>query len=261
MLKVKKWARDVDMRKEKFIKRSDLEIREAIEDAFLYDPRLLSFDINIDVDSGLVVLRGVVDNLQSKIAAERDALNTTGVISVSNLIKVEPIDDFTEEKIRKNVKNALLFNSITESYEIKVSVNDNTVTLDGVVDSFTEKSAAENTAFRANGVTRVKNNLKVKNTGVITHNPYVDDGYLHDYRWLSNVDIISTMPDSELKKSVQGEFLWSPYVDGDDINISVNDGVVTLKGDVHSWNEYYAAEENAYEGGAIGVVNKLRVKL
>jgi osmotically-inducible protein OsmY len=42
---------------------------------------------------------------------------------------------------------------------------------------------------------------------------------------------------------------WSPFVDSDDVNVTVDDGVVTLTGAVDSWSEYNAAANNAYEGG------------
>jgi osmotically-inducible protein OsmY len=48
-------------------------------------------------------------------------------------------------------------------------------------------------------------------------------------------------------------------VDSDAITVIVEDGVVILKGTVDSWSEYAAAREDAYEGGALRVINDLRV--
>lgn len=42
-------------------------------------------------------------------------------------------------------------------------------------------------------------------------------------------------------------------------NVSVEDGVATLTGAVDSWTEYNAARENAFQGGAVTVITKLRV--
>jgi hypothetical protein len=44
------------------------------------------------------------------------------------------------------------------------------------------------------------------------------------------------------------------------VNIDVRDGRVVLTGTVETWREYHAAEENAYEGGALIVSNRLEVK-
>ena len=43
------------------------------------------------------------------------------------------------------------------------------------------------------------------------------------------------------------------------MNVSVTNGVATLRGAVNSWAEYRAATENALEGGAVGVINQLKV--
>jgi osmotically-inducible protein OsmY len=52
---------------------------------------------------------------------------------------------------------------------------------------------------------------------------------------------------------------WSPFVDSDDVTVSVEAGVATLTGSVDSLGEYNAARENAFEGGAITVINKLEL--
>jgi len=41
----------------------------------------------------------------------------------------------------------------------------------------------------------------------------------------------------------------------------VDDGTATLTGTVESWNEFWAAEENALEGGAVAVDNDLIVDI
>ena len=48
-------------------------------------------------------------------------------------------------------------------------------------------------------------------------------------------------------------------MDEDQVNVTVFDGVVALNGNVETWSERKAAEDNAYEGGAKKVVNNLTV--
>jgi osmotically-inducible protein OsmY len=67
--------------------------------------------------------------------------------------------------------------------------------------------------------------------------------------------------DWRIEEDIRDQFLWTPYVDGEQIAVAVNDGVATLTGTVDSWFEYRAAAQNAYEGGARKVVNKLRVRV
>ena len=66
-------------------------------------------------------------------------------------------------------------------------------------------------------------------------------------------------PDWEIREDVKDQLWWSPFADEDDINVSVNDGVVTLSGTVDSWSEHDDAEKNAFQGGAKDVTNSLVV--
>jgi osmotically-inducible protein OsmY len=259
-LKVEKWARDDELRKQKYIAKSDAEIRDAVKDALFYDPRVNTFNVDVSVVNGGVTLQGVVDNLEAKIAAQRDAGRTVGVISVNNLLKVRPVTELSDSKIAENIRNALLRNAYTNSYEITVRVQDQTAYLAGVVDSYFEKAEAQNVAFRANGVNKVRNNLVVGNPTTVVYDPYVDNWSIYDYPWYSGPIAIQNKSDWQIAQDIQDELWWSPFVDSDDITVSVVGGVATLTGTVDSWSEYYDARENAFEGGAISVINKLDVK-
>lgn len=74
----------------------------------------------------------------------------------------------------------------------------------------------------------------------------------HEYDWKWRTDW-------EIKDNVNEQLTWSLFVDASDINVTVDDGIVTLEGEVENWSEYNTAEENAFEGGAKDVRNKLTV--
>lgn len=78
-LRVAHWARSPDLRKDKYVTKSDPEIREVIQDTLRQDPRTSSLTIDVIVAHGIVTLRGNVDNLASKRAAAQDARNIIGV--------------------------------------------------------------------------------------------------------------------------------------------------------------------------------------
>lgn len=261
-LEVAKWARDESLRTKKYVARSDLEVREAVQDALLYDPRVSPFTIQIKVNNGNVTLRGVVDNHKARIAAERDARNTVSVISVNNFIKVRPNANVSDKKIAENVRNALLRSPFADSNDIDVDVNNQIVRLEGAVDSYFEKAEAENIALLANGVTRVRNNLTVINPIALIYDPYVYDWSIYDYAWYDGVpNSIANKDDWEIKQDIEDELAWSPFVDSEDVNVRVMNGIATLTGTVDSIRENNAAETNAFEGGAIGVINKLNITL
>ena len=68
--------------------RTDAELAHTIETALLYDPRVYSFNPEIDVSDGFVTLSGTVNNFRAREAAGQDARNTVGVNGVANHIEV-----------------------------------------------------------------------------------------------------------------------------------------------------------------------------
>jgi osmotically-inducible protein OsmY len=257
-LDVKWWARNDELRKDKYVVKSDEELARAVEDALLYDPRVQSFEIDADADAGMVTLRGTVDNLMAKRAAERDAENTVGVVGVVNRIRVRPSTP-TDEEIAENVRQALKRDPEVDRYEINVSVVDGQVYLTGVVDSYFEKGQADDVAARVYGVTEVKNNLDVDYDDPLVYDPYLDDYDPYDYDWYDYEPGYTFLRDEEIEEEIQDEMFWSPYVDSQEVNISVEDGVATLTGQVDTWTEYDNATEEAYEGGATWVYNRMTV--
>jgi len=70
------------------------------------------------------------------------------------------------------------------------------------------------------------------------------------------------MTDKELKQYVQSALDWEPSVDATDIGVSVDEGVVTLRGNVESYTEKIAAERVALRTyGVKAVANDLIVRL
>lgn len=70
------------------------------------------------------------------------------------------------------------------------------------------------------------------------------------------------MIDKELKQQVQSALEWDPSVDTSDIGLSVDEGVVTLRGNVRSYVERLTAEKVALRVyGVKGVANDLVVHL
>jgi osmotically-inducible protein OsmY len=70
------------------------------------------------------------------------------------------------------------------------------------------------------------------------------------------------MTEKELKQQVQNALDWDPSLDASDIGISVDEGVVTLRGNVGSYAEKVAAERVAlHVFGVRGLANDLVVHL
>jgi osmotically-inducible protein OsmY len=70
------------------------------------------------------------------------------------------------------------------------------------------------------------------------------------------------MIDKDLKQHVQNALDYEPGVDASDIGVSVDEGVVTLRGNVGSYTEKIAAERVALRVyGVKAVANDLVVRL
>jgi osmotically-inducible protein OsmY len=63
--------------------------------------------------------------------------------------------------------------------------------------------------------------------------------------------------DDRIEEDIESELFWSFFVDSDNVEVSVDDGIATLTGVVGSWQELKAAVENAFDGGAVGVRSEM----
>jgi osmotically-inducible protein OsmY len=234
-LKVEWWARDSMQREEKYQTRSDEEIRKAIEEAFLYDPRVYAFAPHIDMNNGVVTLTGTVENLRAKKAAAQDARNTIGVVYVKNHLKVRPQKIYSDQQISDQVKKAIEMDPMLDRLKITVTTVNGKVYLNGRVHSEYEKRHAENITSRQWGVIEVENNLIV------------------EQEW-------ERKSDAKIEEDVENELFWSPFVNSENIQVEVENANVILRGTVNTRYQAQLAVENAYEGGANRVLNNLTVK-
>ncbi len=233
-IEIRWWMRDDMRRKSTYVTRTDEEIKSAVKDAFLYDPRLYSFNPEVTVDDGTVTLTGVVSNLRAKQAAEQDARNTVGVWRVKNHLKIRPEMRPLDSELEEQVGQAIGENPYVSRFDVVVDAHNGRVTLSGIVNNSFEKTIAKQVASTVKGVTGVTNNL--------------------DYEYVWN-----WKPDMEIKEDVRDELFWSPFVEHDEVNVDVDRGVVTLDGNVDTWSERFNAEDAAWDAGAKDVRNHLTV--
>ena len=257
-LKVEGWARDDNLRKNKYVTKSDDEITNAVKDAFLYDPRVFSFNPDISVRDGVVYLNGVVDNLKAKQSAEQDAKNVVGVLRVKNYLKVRPVSIPDNDDLKAKIESEILMDPVLKLWKIDVKANNGIVYLNGAVDSYFEKTKAEDLVSKTKGVINVENNLSVyDNNDYFFYNNYGWNTYYPPY-------LVDVKPayrsDEAIKENIIEELWWSPYVNQEEVTVVVKDGKAILSGTVDTKREKLFAEINALEGGAMKVENNLKVE-
>ncbi len=235
-LEVRKWERDPELRGDKYRPEAEEDIEQALEEALHYKVVGVVPEIRAEVEDGRATLQGVVRTVAAKRAAEEVAWKTVGVRSVRNFIKVRNDEErgLDDDALEQILENAFDWNPLFEASGIRVRVVDGTAYLNGEVGSRTLKLQAEEVASRRRGITEVVNNLNVPDgTEAVVYS------------------------DTELRENVEDRFFWSPFIDGEDISVSVDDEVVTLSGKVDTDREERLAVQSALEAGADGVRNRL----
>ena len=125
---------------------------------------------------------------------------------------------------------------IPESLEIAVAALDGIVTLRGTVESFSQRRAAAQDAKKVDGVYDIDNQLKVSLTGA------------------------NRRDDDEIRGAALQNLVWDIEVPSDFVDVKVEDGWVTLKGDVSYQFESDAAYDDvASLYGVLGVTNEIVV--
>jgi osmotically-inducible protein OsmY len=134
-----------------------------------------------------------------------------------------------DEKLKKRIIDQLYWDSRIDASNVKVEVNGRIVQLTGTVPNYAASEAALFTTWSIKGVIGIENKLEVK--------PLID----------------GTVPiDSDIEKNIRQFLSWNRSIYGPQIDLSVEAGVVTLKGTVDAFWKKMKAEDLASH--ALGVV-------
>jgi osmotically-inducible protein OsmY len=140
----------------------DDRIEDAFKNSHVYRTELRKTDLSVDAESGVVTLKGKVDNEDQKRLAEDTARSLPGVVRVDNQVRVtnEPKES-SDEWIALKVRGALLFHRNVSATNTNVAVHDGVVTLTGTAKTDAEKALASEYAADVKGVTRVDNQIRI----------------------------------------------------------------------------------------------------
>ncbi len=142
-------------------------------------------------------------------------------------------------------ESTLLFNTNLNSFDINTDVKNGKVILTGKVDTSVDKALAEELVSSLEGVTEVDNNLTIVNKKTMSK----DD------------EVMQQLKDSKVETVVKTRLLFESEVSGMDIEVEVDEGVVTLKGKVDSDSERQLAQAIAENTEDVTeVVNNLELQ-
>jgi hyperosmotically inducible protein len=145
--------------------RKDLQVARDVQKQVLTYPQFSIFDsVHMQIDEGVVTLLGKVTMPYKKNDLEKRVAKIDGVHQVVNRITVLPVSTFDDE-LRFRIARAIYGNSNFWNYgsmanpPIHIIVENGHVTLDGVVNSNTDRMLARSIASSF-GAFSVTNDLK-----------------------------------------------------------------------------------------------------
>lgn len=154
---VKAVAEEIEVRFAFDPKTSDDEIAARIVQLFNWDISVPDDRIQVKVEKGYVTLTGEVDWNFQKTAAKAAAGRISGVTGVYNAVTVRA--RVSAGDVRERIMAAIKRSSALDAASIDVTVEGGTVKLRGNVHGWNERRIAENAAWAAPGVTKVKDQI------------------------------------------------------------------------------------------------------
>ncbi len=143
----------------------------------------------------------------------------------------------TDAELKQDVMEELKWEADVKAETLGVAVQDGIVTLTGNVDTYAQKVAAERAAERVYGVKGIAEEIKVK----------LPNSFMRD--------------DEDIARAAANALEWNASVPDERVKVKVQDGWVTLSGDV----DFRYQKDAAYDAvsglmGVAGVTNLINLK-
>lgn len=142
---------------------NDHDLQEEVVDELRWDPEVEATEIGVTVKDGVVTVRGEVSSLSQRWAVERAIKRVRGVRAVADEITVQlpGLSERTDVQLAEAAANVLAWSTIVPRDHVKVTVQDGWITLDGTVQWWYQKRAAEDIVRSLTGVKGISNQVTV----------------------------------------------------------------------------------------------------
>jgi len=212
--------------------KTDLDLKKDVLSELDYEPGVKVEDIGVSVKDGIVTLNGSVGSYAEKLAAVRAVKRVAGVRGLTEdlIVEVPESSRRTDSDIAAAALGAIERTSTVPAGSVKVMVRNGAVTLEGSVDGWHQKNAAEEAVRHLIGVSGVSNFIKIK-PGPAPAN---------------------------VKAAIEAAFQRHALLDAQQLQVEASEGKVVLRGTVRSFLEREEAERAAWAAhGVTSVENRI----
>ena len=216
---------------------SDEQVRRNVRLA-LIDARVPdAYDIEVSVESGVVILQGEAASWQEQELAARIAKGAAGVRGLENHIEINLAEPREDETMEDESLSALQWNVVVDASNLSVNVSNGVATMKGTVGSVAERVEARQLAW-VRGIQGINDEeVKVRSGGTRQRDveTITDDGVAYAVRAaitndpvLHAYDIPAGFPAPELGTIALPKKIWALAVDGHTVYVANDDRLIAL---------------------------------
>lgn len=213
---------------------SDTDIKNNVLLELKFEPSVRTSDIGVLVKDGTVTLNGNVSSYAEKRNAIRATKRLAGVNGIADDIQVKlpGTVTHTDSDIASSAAHQIKWASSVPHDKVTLTVREGWVTLEGDVEWWFERNAAERAVQYLGGVKGVVNEITIKPK-------------------LSALSIGS---------DIESAFKRSAMLDAEEVAVTTSGNTVILRGKVRTYAEKQEAERVAWAApGVLSVMNELSV--